>query len=238
MSSPYRQLFRFKKFDIYQDDAEMKVGTDAVLLGAWSFKKNPKNILDVGTGNGIIALMLAQRFPNTQIDAVEIDTKAALQAQHNFQISKWNKRIKIYNENFLSFKPQTSYDFIISNPPFFDEQVLSGNLSRDTARHTLQLNLEQLVKKSIEISTQNFTLQLILPIDKLSHLEEIIRKHSLYINKLMYIKGRESATIKRLLVALSFQKTFLSVQTMIIEKKRHIYTDDYINLTKDFYLKM
>lgn len=238
MPTSYRQLFRFKQFDVYQDTAAMKIGTDGVLLGAWADFNCPKKILDVGTGTGVIALMLAQRFLQSQIHAVEIDAETARLADYNFKNSKWFDRIRVFNKDFLHFNTGDTYDLIVSNPPYFDEQVYSQNKTRDWARHTLRLNLEELIKKSASLLTPHGKIQIILPADKEILLRQICVDNNLYINKITSVKGNLTSPVKRMLVSISFVQTPLGNDTLVIEKQRHVYTDEYIDLTKDFYLKM
>ncbi len=235
---PGKQIFRFKQFEIAQEQTAMKVGTDGVLLGAWADLSKAKHILDVGTGTGLIALMCAQRQNDASIDAIELDPDATRQATENFNNSKWHQRLNIIQSDFNQFATNNKYDVIISNPPYFDEQSENPDKQRNLARHTATLSLNALIKKSKKLLKENGNIQLILPADKLSQLQQIIEPESLYINKICYVKGHHKAKIKRVLVKISGSQSELKEQYLIIEKSRLNYTDDYIRLTRDFYLKM
>ncbi len=231
-------LFKFKQFEISQKLSAMKIGTDGVLLGAWAPVEKAKKILDVGTGTGLIALMCAQRNRQAQISGVEIDPKAAGEAQYNFNRSPWKDRLKSIQIDFKVYQPDQKFDVIISNPPFFDETVLSTKTDRNIARHTQQLNLQELIKKSRQLLTKTGMINLILPVNKQSELEQILINNDLYLNRLCYVKGRPEAQVKRILVSIGQKKTKTMVTELIIETQRHVYTPQYIQLTKDFYLKM
>jgi tRNA1Val (adenine37-N6)-methyltransferase len=234
----YHQVFRFKKFNLYQDKAAMKVGTDGVLLGAWVNVKNKNNLLDVGSGSGLIALMMAQRNQQAIIDAVEIDPNAVEQTRYNFDISPWKNRLQVYHSDFRRYQSVRKYDLIVSNPPYFDENYYSGNRQRDRARHTKDLKLSDLVEKSIELLSTGGHIALILPYQKLQELQDISKHNGLFFNKITYVKGNPAAKVKRFLCDLSFEKNILETETLIIEIKRHQYTPEYVALTRDFYLKM
>ena len=231
-------IFRFKQFAIRQDKTAMKVGTDGVLIGAWCQPDMPKRILDVGTGTGLIALIMAQKFPVAQIDAVEIETAAAEQAFENFQNSPWKNNLHLIHHNFLQYSPAHHYDCIISNPPYFDEDITPENKSRQIARHTHSLSLKDFIEKSQSILSPQGNICLILPVQKEKDLQHILSNTHLYINKLTYVKGHIEAPVKRLLIQLSRNKTPGITDTLVIEKERHQYTRAYITLTRDFYLKM
>jgi len=233
-----KDLFRFKQFVVAQEQTAMKVGTDGVLLGAWADIKMAKNILDIGAGTGLIALMCAQRQPLANIDAIEIDPAAAHQATENFKNSKWSKRLQLIHSDFKMFVPEKKYDVIISNPPYFDENNLNSNQQRAIARHNQQLSLEELISRSKKILQPKGSIQLILPADKLETVKQIIRQEQLFLNKLCFVKGHAKAKVKRILVKISHIDKPLKESHLIIEYSRHHYTDDYIQLTRDFYLKM
>jgi len=145
-------MFQFRQFSIDDSASAMKIGTDGVMLGAWAFKNfNPHHIIDAGSGSGLIALMLAQRFPEAKITAVEIDSEAADQARHNIAASPWSDRIMVINTDFLEYDPPTEVDAIISNPPYFDEPLPSPDARRATARHESGLTLEKLIDRASKL---------------------------------------------------------------------------------------
>ena len=235
---PCKELFRFKQFDICQDNVAMKIGTDGVLLGAWANIQQKNKILDIGTGTGVIALMMAQCNRDAQIDAIEIDPKASEQANCNFQASPWRERLKLFTVDFQHFETNNKYDAIIVNPPFFDEKVYARQKERQVARHSENLSLETLLSKSALLLLENGNFSMIYPSHKLEEILTIANKYGLFLQRLTYVKGNPEVAVKRVLIELGFEKSICKESTLVIEHQRHQYTDDYISLTKDFYLKM
>ncbi len=239
MSVSCQQVFKFKQFKVCQNQQVMKVGTDGVLLGAWAHNNPINRILDVGTGTGLIALMLAQKFQKALIDAIDINPYAVRLAQSNFLRSPWHNRLQAYLTDFNRFTTKVKYDLIVSNPPYFDENILAKNKYRNKARHTGSLLTEQLIKKAAELLQPYGSIQLILPYAKTELIQNISKDNNLYINKLTNVKGNKNTEFKRILVKLSFEKKSpTDINHLVIEKQRHVYTDSYIKLTRDFYLKM
>lgn len=235
------KLFHFKQFTINQDRCAMKVGTDGVLLGAWAnTSHNPNSILDIGAGTGIIALMLAQRSSAGLIDALEIDENAYEQCVENFEASDWADKLFCYHAGLDEFveEIEDKYDLIISNPPFYSENVSSGNQQRDIARSNFSLPFEELLEGvSLLLSIQG-TFNVIIPFKEEEKFINIASKFNLFPNRITKIKGNLTSESKRSLLEFSFKEKRPKLSTLIIEKKRHQYTDDYVSLTKDFYLKM
>ena len=234
-------MFKFKEFIINQDRCAMKVGTDGVLLGAWaSLQNNPNNILDIGAGTGLIALQLAQRSHAETIDAIELDDDAYEQCVENFEISAWGDRLFCYHASLEEFVDEIddSYDLIVSNPPFYTEQVSSGDESRDTARQNLALPFNELVESVIKLLSSNGSFATIIPFKEEEKFIALAKKNKLFLNKVTRVKGTTTAEIKRSLLQLSFQETPLVENELIIETRRHTYTDEYKKLTAAFYLKM
>ncbi|MEM6725409.1 MAG: methyltransferase [Bacteroidota bacterium] len=158
-----RQYFQFKQFSIRQEQSAQKVGTDGVLLGAWAQTCNPNHILDIGTGTGLIALMLAQRYSMAQIHALEIDPMASQDARLNFEAAPWTDRIELFEEDVNQWKAPVTYDLIVSNPPYFQNGLKPASDNRRQARHQDSLNLVQLFHRSAKMITQNGQLCIILP---------------------------------------------------------------------------
>ncbi|MEY4012407.1 MAG: hypothetical protein RIT22_1531 [Bacteroidota bacterium] len=234
--------FQFKQFTVEQDRCAMKIGTDGVLLGAWApVEQNPFSILDIGTGTGIIALMLAQRSTAQQIDALEIDEQAYEQATDNFENSPWNDRLFCFHAGLDEFmeEPEDEYDLIVSNPPFYGEDYKTNNDQRDLARFQDALPFEDLIEAADLLLSENGILAVIIPFKEEDRFLAIAKEFELYPTKITRVKGTPTAEIKRSLLALSRNKTTLfSIDELTIEIGRHEYTPEYIALTQDFYLKM
>ena len=219
----------------------MKVGTDGVLLGAWAPVKNPISILDIGTGTGIIALMLAQRSNAEQIDALEIDEDAYEQAVDNFENSPWSDRLFCFHAGLDEFvqEPEDEYDLIISNPPFHTENYFSGDEKRDQARFTDSLPFEDLIEAAELLLSENGIFATIISFAAEAKFIKLAHQFELYPMKITHVKGTPSTEIKRSLLAFTrHQSSNYAIDELIIETTRHQYTSEYITLTKDFYLKM
>ena len=231
-------MFSFKQFDIAQDKCAMKVGTDGTLLGSWVKADDPKKILDIGTGTGLIAIMMAQRFANAQVKAVELDMDASHQAADNFQKTPWSNRLSLENISLQEFKHPPSFDLIVSNPPYFENNLKAKNKKRTQARHTDTLSFETLIEVGTKLMSNNGSLSIIIPSESKPKVEKLAENHQLFINRLCWVKGTMTTPIKRVLMQFSFQEYPLEENILIIEKERHVYTEEYTQLCKDFYLKM
>lgn len=229
-------IFKFKHFEIIQERSSMKVGTDGVLLGSWVSCQKSKNILDIGCGTGLISLMLAQRNIKCNIIGVEIDQISSQEAKLNVKYSNWRKRIQIINTSLQDFRTNMKFDLIVSNPPFFTPN--NSTRRRDIARHTNTLSFQELIACAANLLIEGGGLSVILPIEFELAFIEIAADYKLYCNRLCYVKGNPKTTIKRVMMEFSFSKDSYKEELLIIEKSRHQYTDQYISLCKDFYLKM
>lgn len=219
----------------------MKVGTDGVLLGAWtSLENNPSTILDVGTGTGLIALQLAQRCTAETIDAVELDDLAFEQCVENFEASPWPDRLFCYHASFQEFVEEIddSYDLIVSNPPYYSENISSGNLSRDRARQNRSLPFHELITGVAKLLSETGSFATIIPHVKQEPFIELAVENNLHLNRLTKVKGHPNSEFKRSLLQFSHLKSNPSIDELCIETSRHSYTPEYISLTRDFYLKM
>ncbi|CAM1370716.1 tRNA1(Val) (adenine(37)-N6)-methyltransferase [Tenacibaculum sediminilitoris] len=236
--------FQFKEFTVHQDKTAMKIGTDGVLLGAWcNLGEFPDTILDVGSGTGVISLMLAQRSDAMTIDAVEIDENAYEQTVENFEQSDWGDRLFCYNASFLEFaeemaEEEEQYDVIVSNPPFYTDNYETEDKARNKARFTSSLSFEELLKGVSKILSDNGKFSTIIPFKEEEGFIDLAKNYNLQVNRVCRVKGTPDTEIKRSLLELSFVETPIQEEELVIEIKRHQYTDAYINLTKDFYLKM
>lgn len=244
-------LFRFKEFSIAQDRCAQKIGTDGVLLGSWTQPyQEPKTVLDIGTGTGVISLMLAQRFTKATVEALEIDVDAYEQATENFENNPWGDRLFCFHASFQEFYEEVEerYDLIVSNPPFYDAGSVKSNTQieskRQQARFDDALPFEELVYGVYQLLETDGTFACIIPKEREERFLEITSHFQLTPVRTVYVKGTENSKVKRCLIEFRFResvketKTTPTVEYLTIEKARHDYTDDYINLTKDFYLKM
>ncbi|GGG39594.1 tRNA1(Val) (adenine(37)-N6)-methyltransferase [Bizionia arctica] len=219
----------------------MKIGTDSVLLGAWtSIETNPFSILDIGSGTGVLALILAQRSYAEAIDALEIDDEAYEQCVENFESSPWADRLFCYHASLEEFAEEIedTYDLIISNPPFYSEDYKTDNSQRDLARFEDAMPFNHLVESASKLLSEDGIFSVIIPFKEEEHFIALAIKVGLFPNRILHVKGSPTSEIKRSLIQFSFTKSEPILEDLTIETSRHQYTTEYINLTKDFYLKM
>ncbi|WP_029034056.1 tRNA1(Val) (adenine(37)-N6)-methyltransferase [Salinimicrobium terrae] len=238
-----KKPFKFKQFTIHQDRTAMKVGTDGVLLGAWaSLSHEPISILDIGTGTGMIALMLAQRSNAELIDALEIDEAAYEQAVENFENSDWGDRLFCYHAAFDEFveemQDEDKYDLIVSNPPFYSADYSSGDSKRDQARFAEALPFEELLEGVSLLLSKKGKFNVVLPNSEEEKFRYLASDFGLFPQRITRVKGTPESEIKRSLVEMAFLETSPQEDELVIETARHQYTPEYIELVKDFYLKM
>ena len=239
MPNPY---FQFKKFTVYHDLCAMKVGIDGVLLGAWAnHQSTDKNILDLGTGSGLIALMLAQRNPLASITAIDIDENACRQAEINFNASPWSDRLHVQHKDFHQFQidPEHKFDLIVSNPPYFVNSLKAGNTSRTTARHTDHLSHENLMLKSSQMIKETGRICLILPVTEGLQCIEFAAGKKIYCYQQVFVHPKPGAEAKRLLIEFGHQEKVCTTSHLTIESdQRHQYSPEFSKLAADFYLKL
>lgn len=244
MSNPY---FRFRQFEVMHDRCAMKVGTDGVLLGAWAeLPTNRANrffprLLDVGCGCGLIALMLAQRFPNSVVDAVEIDRDAAEQATENVERSPWSNRIRVWHGAFPPIIDQLpeafhSYDLVVSNPPFHREQIKSPKLSRAMARHCDSLSYADLIASIPLLLSPEGLFSVILPYDAGRELDELASEHELFLCRETAVHPLPNKPPKRLLKTFSLRRLEPKRDQLILCNEQGGRSNDYQSLTEAFYL--
>ena len=233
--------FQFKQFSVAQDRCAMKVGTDAVLLGAWSALDHmPNTILDIGSGTGILALIMAQRSTAELIDALEIDADAYEQCVYNFETSDWGDRLFCYHASLDEFvdEIEDTYDLIISNPPFYTDHFKSRNEARNKARFEDALPFEELLTSVSKLLSVTGQLNVIIPFSEEINFISLAKNVDLYPIRILRVRGQEESPVKRSLISFTFQENKIEVSELTIEITRHHYTQEYINLTKDFYLKL
>ncbi len=232
--------FHFKQFTIEQEDAAMKVGTDGVLLGAWASVPGPgSRVLDVGTGTGLIALMIAQRTKQVAVDALEIDPSSVRQAIENFKNSPWKEKIQCTQSSFQDYSSQckSQYDLVICNPPYFSASTKTPSKELNLARHDDSLSLKDLFRLSLPLMKNTAILSLIVPFQKEAQTMALITEHSLFCNRLTRIIPAPGKSSKRVLVECSFVAGAPVIDELTIETEtRHQYSEKFEDLIKEFYL--
>jgi tRNA1Val (adenine37-N6)-methyltransferase len=232
------QEFVFKQFKVLQDKCAMKVGTDAVLLGAWANTIQAKKILDIGTGTGIIALMLAQKS-GAKIDAIDIDKDSFIQASENITNSNWKDRINVYQISLQEFAAitESKYELIVSNPPYFIDSSKALEESRTNARHTDLLPYKDLIEGVLKLLQNNGKFYVILPVKEAEIFTKMAEEKKMYLTKLLKVIPRTDKPIKRHLMRFELLKKNRNESEIVIEKNlRHDYTTEYKELTKDYYI--
>ena len=235
MSNPY---FRFKQFTVFHDRCAMKVGTDGTLLGAWTDITGVQSILDIGTGTGLVALMLAQRS-QAHIDAVEIDAEACIQAQENVARSPWRDRIQVYQGSVQDYATTCSkrYDLIVSNPPFFDNASKASQKARTVARHSDSLRQLDLLQVTEKLLCENGRLVVIYPTDAAQLFQEKAESFGFFCQRKLSVKPTLASQTKRIILELGKYQLPSQENILTIEASRRVYTPEFISLIKDFYLK-
>ena len=233
--------FDFKQFSVQQDRCAMKIGTDGVLLGAWvSLEKKPQSILDIGAGTGIISLQLAQRCFAETLEAIEIDEDAFEQCVLNFENSPWGDRLFCFHASAQEFaaEMEEEYDLIISNPPFYSDTYKSEDNQRNTARFTDTLPFKDLVIFAYQFLSEKGIFALILPRKEEENFIALASEVGLFPKRICRVKGNLTSEVKRSLLEFTFEKIKIIKEELTLETSRHVYTEAYKKLVKDFYLKM
>jgi tRNA1Val (adenine37-N6)-methyltransferase len=230
-------IFNFKQFAVNQAGCAMKVNTDGVLLGALVEAPAPKTILDIGTGTGVIALMLAQRFEKAQIDAVEIDEAAAKTAEGNFKASEFEDRLYLFASSFEEYfeaYPDKKYDLIVSNPPFFLNSLTSPGAKKNLARHTDDAFFERLVKCVSNHLTTDGVCVMILPLETARVVKEIVIANGLYLQRVVDIKSFADVPAHRQILTFGKQQKEVEARELVIYAEPKIYSSVYQNTLQDF----
>lgn len=230
--------FSFKQFTIYQDKSAFKVGTDGVLLGASADIDGVRTILDVGTGTGLIAIMLAQRC-NATITAIEPDDDSFIQSRENVEICKWHNRINVEHIKLQDFNPEPGeFDLVVINPPYFNNSIKNPDPHKSAARHNDNLTSEDILSCASRLLKEDGRLQVIMPFVEGSIFIAEANKYGFYCNRILKIKPTPSSEIRRVILTFNrFKEKTMESFLTIEHGKRHEFTEEYINLTKDFYLK-
>ncbi len=238
MSNPW---FKFKQFIVHQDKCAMKVGTDAVLLGAWCDVENKKNALDIGTGTGILALMIAQRNASLNILGIDIDPSAIQQATANVTQSPFSHQITILQADIThtdisDLGPSPLFDLIISNPPFYDEKVFCPNDQRNNARHTSSLDFDDLISKASSLLHHDGTFSVIIPTNAIQNFISICSIHNLYLHRRTDIFTTPTKMPKRTMLEFTKTNQPTTNENLYMRNEDNSFSAEYIKLTKDFYL--
>lgn len=235
-SENQKHLFKFKQFEVDQTNCAMKINTDGVLLGALTESDAPQHILDIGTGTGVIALMLAQRFENAQIEAVEIDAEAALTAGNNFSNSIFKERLSINHTAIEQFNTTKKFDLIVSNPPFFVNDLKNIEEKKGIARHTNAIFFDQLLLKVAAILNTNGQFWFVLPIKQAELLVKEGRVYGLFEQQVIHLYSDQSKPAFRRIVCLGKKKIESTSKHFYIYEAEKVYTQTYRELLKDFFL--
>ncbi|SIQ16494.1 MULTISPECIES: tRNA1(Val) (adenine(37)-N6)-methyltransferase [Chryseobacterium] len=227
------KAFTFKQFEIQQSKDVFRVGTDGVLLGALADIENASNVLEVGTGTGLISLMLAQRNSQAYFLGLDINEEAAKLTQLNFENSPFHARLKNAHQDFKTFETKDRFDLIVSNPPYFEE---SGSEKDKIARQTVELNFRQLISNAAELLSENGIFSVIIPVEAGEVFVSVGKENSLHLNRKINIRGIENAKAKRLILEFSSHEKEIRESDFIIEKSPRQYSDQYLELTKEFHV--
>lgn len=231
-------FFQFKQFTIFQHKCAMKVCTDACLFGAMVARHEPRttNCLDIGTGTGLLSLMLAQKDPDAVIDAVELDAEAADQARENFAASPWKERLNIFNADILSFKPEKRYDLIISNPPFFEDDLMSPDEAKNHAKHDTSLSLDELAGVVQQLLAADGFFAVLLPYHRVNYFTEEAGRQGLYLAQQVLLKQTGKHNYFRGILFFSRKEVQPVNSEIILKDSKADYTPEFISALKDYYL--
>ncbi|WP_312421996.1 methyltransferase [Epilithonimonas sp.] len=225
--------FRFQQFEVQQSSEVFRVGTDAVLLGILSSVRQAREILEVGTGTGIVALMLAQRNSEANILGIDINPEAVQISQNNFYNSPFADRVQSQHQDFKNFETEKRFDLIVSNPPYFETNSSEKDI---LARQRLELDFSDLIQKASELLSGKGLYSVIIPIDSEKQFTQICSDNLLFLQRKVIIQGISTAKPKRVVLEYTFQKLEVTEEYFVIEKSPRVYSDEYLELTKDFHI--
>ncbi|WP_292008842.1 methyltransferase [Chryseobacterium sp.] len=225
--------FKFKQFSIEQSKDVFRVGTDGVLLGALAHVEGVQNVLEVGTGTGLISLMLAQRNPDASFLGIDIQEEAVELTRTNFENSPFRSRLYNQHQDFKAFLSDRKFDLIVSNPPYFEE---SDSIKDKIARQVVELNFKQLINKASQLLSEKGILSVIIPFEVGIDWIKMTKEEGMNVTRKVNIRGIEGSKVKRLILEFSFLERPLEEAEFIIEKSPRKYSDQYLELTKEFHV--
>ena len=238
MPNPY---FSLKQFTVFHDKCAMKVTTDACLFGAWAAKEmkgmhpNASSVLDIGTGTGLLSLMFAQQN-DARFVAVEIEPAAAQQAEENFSESPWSDRMEVYTGNILDYKPAHLFDVIISNPPFYENELAAATNEKKLAHHSSELTFSELIPTVTKLLSPTGTFFMLIPFQRLQKTKIILAEHDLCILKIVTVRPSEQHEPFRCMLMIDRQKTSETTSIDMAMKSGQEYTNFFISLLRPYYL--
>lgn len=227
-------LFKFKQFNIIQEKSAMKVGTDAMVFGAFLEIHNPKFALDIGTGTGVLSLMFAQNNPQSRVVALEIEEKAFEEAKVNFENSPFANQLEIISGNFLTYDFKQQFDFIFSNPPFFENALLSEDSDRNLARHSHTMEFAKFFRKISSLFTENGRCSIILPCDLNQQTNMLLKENNLFVSELITVFGKAEKAVRHI-YTFGKQEFDTKYREFTVRNFDGTYTKEYIELTKEFH---
>lgn len=232
--------FQFKDFRIEQDKCSMKVCTDACVFGAWISDQKLKNdnCLDIGTGTGLLALMYAQKNDKAAIDAIEIDAETYRQAKQNFLNSKWHERLQVLNADIKNFIPKEKYDLIISNPPFYEDDLLSVENRKNVAKHAASLSFRELILCSKNLLKEDGHFAVLIPFSRLDYLIALAEENKFFLKEKFLIKQTPNHNFFRAILLFSDKESKIKNSELIIKEENGKDTNEFIELLKDYYLNL
>jgi tRNA1Val (adenine37-N6)-methyltransferase len=230
--------FQFQQFRVEQDRCAMKISTDAVLLGSLAQSNSPKQILDIGTGTGVIALMLAQRFVEAQIIALELDPEAAAQAAKNCQASPFSQRIQVKEGRLQTYTEENRFDLIVSNPPYFPDHLKSNDAKRNQAIHTDSLSFAELLQKARLLLTDNGSLWIILPPRQMRDFSALAAQQNLHPVAQFLIRDTPAKPIHREVICFTPSAALPSIppRDLCLKLEDGTYSEEYRTLLAGFLL--
>ena len=229
--------FHFREFTVHQNHAVLKVGTDAMILGALAKAESPYLILDIGTGTGVLALMMAQKFADAQITAIDLDAEALIDCQRNFEESPWSERMHCFHQDVLLFPTDQKFDLIICNPPFYEQSSKSESQRMNAAKHTSEDFLVALFAKSKELLSPNGVFWIVLPSKNFKYWKDVAERLNLFIQDEIIIQSKAQIPKRCVGSFKHLENSIKATTNFVIRNLDNSYTKEYIKLTKNFHCK-